>query len=706
MKKLIVMLLTVAMLFSVCSVFAYAADDVSTIPVGKYSLKYGGSAIALKTTVTSKTVAADKLAAIRCTLDTTYDISSKEYLLVWIYCSDVNNDSAGNKGDQLEIRSSSNEDAESYLPKYSTGEPEKHKVNITDSYGAMVSGWNQYLIKMSDLLITKNNGCDMTAVCLVGMVQRTSTNGGATYALGSVHAVNLEDINVIEEGSGYDHALPKIPDVGGTICDDDMYEYGTSYSNYALKATNSAVRVLCNNEYVKSKYGSGHSRAGISLNNGATDATQAVDASEKDYFLFAIYISDISKVDTNYFSIEVASADSGKWGAKDVNEHSVDYSHLALDYGGVKSGWNEFLVKKSDFYVSADEGCLFDSLAYFGLYVKAKEKIMIAITDVYAVDLEDLDRYAPLGGPLSTDVPELPDGELAVKDGGAAKQLTSEVYSGVTTGAGAIGLGTALENPVDISDKEYIYVWIYCSDTRKINTTTNTGDEIELTSSGACDVEESAIKLYKNASLSDDEVNFLNTSYGSIRTGWNEYLIRIDDFSVKTSDGGCTLTELDYVRLVVSAKVNNVAFAMGPVYAVNLEDLERNEAPDFKGVQLKTNAADASRYDIRFVGTGYSLDRESIGFYVTCGDKGVKSELTTVYSSIRVTLDNDEVYDELATNLGGEYLFTTEITAVPVGTTFVVTPYSVKGTTELKGEAFSVTLNSDGTVTVAAYTGA
>ncbi|MBQ9112967.1 MAG: hypothetical protein IJY08_05225 [Clostridia bacterium] len=399
MKKILVMLITLAMLLSVCALFVFADDTVPAIPAGKYGVKQGSAAIVLKTTVDTKTVAASKTAAIRCELSQTYDISSKEYILFWVYCSDVNNDHAGNQGDQLEIRSSSNEDAESYLPKYGTGN-DNHKTNLTDSYGAMVSGWNQYLVKVSDLLITKNDGCDMKAVKLVGMVQRTSANGGATYALGPVYAVNTEDIT---EDAG--EITPPVIDTAAPPA--------------------------------------------------ATEPTTPPEAAE---------------------------------------------------------------------------------------------------------------------------LPAIPAGDYAVKEGGSAIKMTTGIAQNTSTGTGNCAFRpTMADEKFDITGKKYLLVWIYVSDAEK-NNNSNQGDSLELTSGGASDVNESALNFYMHKTLI---VPTLEANYRKLETGWNQYLLKLDDFVLNMDENktltnggvGCDFSAVNYIRMVVRAKEAGVTYGLGEIYAVNIEDL-------------------------------------------------------------------------------------------------------------------------------------
>ena len=64
----------------------------------------------------------------------------------------------------------------------------------------------------------------------------------------------------------------------------------------------------------------------------------------------------------------------------------------------------------------------------------------------------------------------------------------------------------------------------------------------------------------------------INYDYAQLDRGWNEYLLKLDDFMVDAG-GSCDRTRLNYVGFVMRSKPEGLTFAIGPLYAVNMEDL-------------------------------------------------------------------------------------------------------------------------------------
>ena len=167
---------------------------------------------------------------------------------------------------------------------------------------------------------------------------------------------------------------------------------------------------------------------------------------------------------------------------------------------------------------------------------------------------------------LSPEVPDIPEGVYSVRD--SAMQLTKELTVGNTTQASkAVRIVPAMAaDSLDISGKQYIYVWIYVSDETMLYD--NNGDGIELCSGGNRDTEESALNFYYDKAM----VPTINYDYARLDRGWNEYLLKLDDFMI--DDGGsCDRTRLNYVGFVMRSKPEGLTFAIGPMYAVNMEDL-------------------------------------------------------------------------------------------------------------------------------------
>lgn len=165
------------------------------------------------------------------------------------------------------------------------------------------------------------------------------------------------------------------------------------------------------------------------------------------------------------------------------------------------------------------------------------------------------------------EIPEIPEGVYAVKD--SAVQITNDVTVGTTTQASkAVRIvPTMAAESIDVSSKQYIYVWIYISDETMVYN--NNGDSIELCSGGNRDTEESAMYFYYDKAI----VPTINYDYAQLDRGWNEYLLKLDDFMVDAG-GSCDRTRLNYVGLVMRSKPEGLNFAIGPMYAVNMEDLD------------------------------------------------------------------------------------------------------------------------------------
>ena len=97
-------------------------------------------------------------------------------------------------------------------------------------------------------------------------------------------------------------------------------------------------------------------------------------------------------------------------------------------------------------------------------------------------------------------------------------------------------------------------------------------------------------------------------------------------------------------------------------------------------------------YSVRFVGVVDSLDYESVGFKISCGDKNFDTECNRAYKSI-VGGENDYT----AAQLGGEYIFAAAIKDIPASAgelTFTVKPYVVVDGTPYYGAAYTVTYNA------------
>jgi hypothetical protein len=103
---------------------------------------------------------------------------------------------------------------------------------------------------------------------------------------------------------------------------------------------------------------------------------------------------------------------------------------------------------------------------------------------------------------------------------------TDKIESSDWTEAGTVGFSKTLDTPIDVSGMENLYFRVYVDNVDNL-TAANNG-QLELTSGGTCDVEES-------------NINPLDLDW---KNGWNEFVVPISDFV-----GSCDLTRLNYVRL-------------------------------------------------------------------------------------------------------------------------------------------------------------
>lgn len=155
-------------------------------------------------------------------------------------------------------------------------------------------------------------------------------------------------------------------------------------------------------------------------------------------------------------------------------------------------------------------------------------------------------------------------------------QLTEATAAQTTTEAKkAVRVQASLKQTAfDISEYDYLHVWIYVSDAALLYD--NNGDGLELSSGGKQDKEESALYF----SYTKAEVPTVNGSYARLETGWNEYLLKLADFQVATG-GTLDPTKLNYIGLVLRSNPAGLTFAMSEIYAVKAEDVFRTSMGAF-----------------------------------------------------------------------------------------------------------------------------
>lgn len=168
--------------------------------------------------------------------------------------------------------------------------------------------------------------------------------------------------------------------------------------------------------------------------------------------------------------------------------------------------------------------------------------------------------------PAGAALPDRPQkGDYTLK--GSALQLTSGSTEATTSAA---SVGTRItpglkEASFDVSNYDYIYLWIYVSDASLLSN--NNGDGIELCSGGKQDSEESALYFHRTK----DSVPTINNSYSPLKTGWNEYMLKLEDFTV-TKGGTLNTSNLNFIGLVLRSTKPGLTFGVSEIYAVKSGD--------------------------------------------------------------------------------------------------------------------------------------
>ncbi len=198
-------------------------------------------------------------------------------------------------------------------------------------------------------------------------------------------------------------------------------------------------------------------------------------------------------------------------------------------------------------------------------------KKFLSVAFVFLMMLSLLTPGISATGAAPAEIPAIPEGVYSLKD--TAIQITTDVTVGTTTQASkAVRIvPTMAAETIDISGKQYIYVWIYVADETLLYD--NNGDSIELCSGGNRDTEESALYFYYDKAI----VPTINYDYSQLDRGWNEYLLKLDDFMVDAG-GSLNRAGLNYVGFVMRSKPEGLTFAIGPMYAVNMEDVNVDES--------------------------------------------------------------------------------------------------------------------------------
>ncbi|MBQ9106537.1 MAG: hypothetical protein IJY56_01445 [Clostridia bacterium] len=169
---------------------------------------------------------------------------------------------------------------------------------------------------------------------------------------------------------------------------------------------------------------------------------------------------------------------------------------------------------------------------------------------------------AAIALPAGAALPDRPQkGDYTLKN--SALQLTSG-NTEATTSAASTGTRIApnlKEASFDISNYDYLYLWIYVSDASLLSN--NNGDGLELCSGGMQDSEESALYFHRTK----ESVPTINSNYSPLKTGWNEYMLKLEDFTV-TKGGSLNASNLNFIGLVLRSTKPGLTFGISDIYAV------------------------------------------------------------------------------------------------------------------------------------------
>lgn len=372
-------------------------------------------------------------------VQTEFDISQYDYLYLWIYVSDADI-LYDNNGDGLELASGGQHDNEEnalffYYNKASVP-------TINDNYGRLQTGWNEYLLKISDFKTSTGGVLDETALDYIGLVLR-SNPAGLTFAMSEIYAVREEDVSMTSIGTFPSNSgIPAIP-----LADARYQIANTSLQLTQNVAYNTATGA---NQYFRLM---------------PTLTASELDISNYDFIYLWVYVAynDL----TNGDSIELCSG-----GAQDAEESAARFN--SLSQGNLQVGWNELLIPVSEFSYDAGGGLNETKLDFIGVVLRSVTQTQTgAISTIHAVKSADVtDTACPITEEIPTDMARYTLQESAL-------QLTTEKVWGAESDGYMRLVPTLTQSSFDLSEYDYIYTWIYLTADDLHN-----GDSIELCSGG------------------------------------------------------------------------------------------------------------------------------------------------------------------------------------------------------------------------------
>ena len=270
-----------------------------------------------------------------------------------------------------------------------------------------------------------------------------------------------------------------------------------------------------------------HAASMVYMYNAATP----IDISAMTHVEFDFYISDVTKLNSNSFNLELTSS-----GTCDKEEIACDVKKTFVN------GWNHIKVDFTSNMVSTGgtlDPTQFDFFRFFttanlacgdGELVVAVDdlKFTNASYDEQSITVPLLTGSKAPGWGLNAD--------LAIKKAGSSS-IAIDLAPNTNYGGGGDGFiaGYNHKGTIDTTGAATFRFFVYTNDAAIMN---NVGVELELTSSGTCD---------------NQENNYAGTlakfvEGGSFKNGWNEVIIPLSSIG-GTAGGGADWTKINFMRM-------------------------------------------------------------------------------------------------------------------------------------------------------------
>lgn len=711
MKRTLCLVLLLALCVSLCAGAASAEETLPPVP-GSSAYQYTNALQLTEATSAVTTTKAKSAVRLKPTLCAgTLDISDYDYLHLWLYVSDASL-LYDNNGDGLELSSGGKQDSQENTLYFSYTKAQVPTINA--DYSRLKTGWNEYLLKISDFQVKAGGELNAAALNYIGLVLR-SNPAGLSFAMSAIYAVKAENVVSTRFGTlPAESGIPAIPTSGRYVLADTALQLTENACWSTATSAGKWIRLL------------------------PELTAEQFDLTAYQYLYLWIYITEADL--HNGDSIELCSG-----GTNDKQENAVRL--MEWSGGSLRVGWNELMIPLNDFKYAAGGGLESSALNFIGVVFRSRSGVMTGmVSEIYALMDVDFADTSPSGEETPVGNGKLGRGELicdfkeaaAVQEGNtlvlsqgldetaqpgyytylcaeiylenksllsrsnaaltissSAQEDTQELsyplarqslregwntvflpvadfrmsgydydapgYDGIcdllgirrvgvqwalrtaageeepvlklgkltltnsnvleappqgsyvlndsamaittgevsTTVTGGAGKSLARLMPeinygagasVDISDKQYLYFWLYVSDAGADDSTVS-DNELELASGGKCDEEENAIRLYRITE--EGEPWLMSGDYGGFQSGWNEYVVPVRDLTRLTNKSGeqgigCNYRALNYLRIYFHTRAGmdaaDVTYAISTVYAINPWDLSADGAslPDLR----------------------------------------------------------------------------------------------------------------------------